>query len=31
LSVIDGDAALGEQFFDVAAGQAVPQVSADRD
>jgi hypothetical protein len=29
--VIDGDTALGQQFLDIALGQAVPQVPADRD
>src|ERR1019366_7449868 len=29
--VINGDTALGQQFFDVPAGQSVPQVPADRD
>ena len=29
--VIDGDAALGEQFLDVPVGQSVAQVPADRD
>jgi hypothetical protein len=29
--VIDGDAALGQQFLNVPVGQAIPQVPADRD
>jgi hypothetical protein len=29
--VIDGDAALGQQFLDVPVGQSVAQVPADRD
>jgi hypothetical protein len=29
--VIDGDAALGQQLFDVAVGQSVAQVPAHRD
>jgi hypothetical protein len=29
--VIDGDAALGQQFLDVPVGQSVPQVPVDRE
>ena len=29
--VIDGDVALGQQFLDIAVGQPVPQIPADRD
>jgi hypothetical protein len=29
--VIDGDAALSQQFFDIPVRQSIPQVPADRD